>query len=162
MTLKFYEYSNSVVFSRDELEQEPVLWEEGISVGDSALYHDSKNGTRPLGHVVSISPDREYLLVRLASFELFIILRRVHKNEYLVIKSDIRKTMETTGKMYYEGTAQLQNVFWETDPEKGKHIVFLWFLNGEHRMQADIVNFNPDMGESELVDYISGRYELSE
>ncbi len=162
MTLKFYEFGNSVVFNREELERESAVWEEGISKGDKALYHDSEHGTRPLGHVVSISPDRAYLLVRLASYELFIILRKVHKNEYVVIKSDIRKALEASAKLYYEGTDQLQNIYWETDPDGGKHIVFLWYSHSGRMLRSDTVTLEPEKAEGELVDYISGRYEFAE
>ncbi len=162
MTIKFYEFGNSVVFDKHELKKESGVWEEGISVGDRVLYHDSMNGTRPLGHVVSISEDREYLLVRLASYELFIILHKVHKNEYIVLKSDICTALEASAKSYYEGTCELQNVYWETDPEGGKHVVFLWYLHAERRLHADVVTLEPDSGTGELVDYISGRYELTE
>ena len=162
MTIKFYEFGNSVVFDRHEIEKPLPEWEEAISVGDSALYHDSRNGTRPLGHVVSVSPNRKYLLVRLASYELFIILRKVRKNEYLVLKSDIRETLASSAEKYYGGTAALQNVYWETDPAQKEHVVFLWYLHGEQRLYTDIVTLLPVPKTGELVDYISGRYELTE
>lgn len=168
MTIKFYEYGNDVMFNKRDIETEPAFWEEEISVGDDVLYHDSKNGTRPLGHVVSISTYREYLLVRLASYELFVILRKVPKNDYIVIKSNIQKVIETTGRRYYAGDASLVNVHWELDPERGEHLVMIWYLNDEHRLTADIIDledYNHDSAqgeEGELVAHVSGRYELSD
>lgn len=167
MTITFYEYGNSVMFNKRDIAAEHAAWEEEISVGDRVLYHDSAHGTRPLGKVISISTHREYLLVRLASYELFIILRKIPVNDYIVLKSDIGKMIETMGKKYYEGEATLHKVYWELDPENGEHLVFLWYLTDEHRLVADIINlqdynnYKSDNPDGELVAHISGRYTLS-
>lgn len=168
MTITFYEYGNSVMFNKRDIAAERAAWEEEISVGDAVLYHDSEHGTRPFGKVISISTHREYLLVRLAGYEMFIILRKIPVSEYIVLKSDIGKMIETTGKRYYEGEATLHKVYWELDPEQGEHVVFLWYLTHERRLVADIVNlqdynhYRSENPEGELVAHISGRYTLGE
>lgn len=166
MTLTCFEYGNSVMYNKKDIAAERLAWEEEIKVGDKVIYHDSEHGTRPQGKIISISPQREYLLVRLAGYERFVILRRLPSNEYIVLKSDISAMLETTGKQYYEGVASLHNVYWEADPEEGEHIIFLWYLNEEHRLAADIVtlqsynHYKSEKPEGELVSHISGRYTL--
>ncbi len=168
MTIKFYEYGNSVMFGKRELSSEQLFWDGRISAGDNVLYHDSKNGTRPMGHVISLSENREYLLVRLASYEMFIVLRRVHKSDYIVLKSDIRDMIGTSGKAYYEGDAELLNVHWELDPSGRQHIVFVWYMHEEKKLHADVVALDKCTDEAQdgaddgLVDYISGRFEVSD
>lgn len=161
MTITFFEYGNTVMFNRRDLAAELGFWEEEIAVGDTVHYHDSEHGTRPLGRVVSVSPRRECLLLRLAGYERFVIVRKIAADEYIVLKSDISKMLETTGKRYYEGEASLHNVYWETDPDQRAHVVFLWYLIDERRLCADIVNLQDDEEDGhELVAYISGRYTL--
>lgn len=168
MTVNFYEYGNSVIFNKRDIAMSRSEWEEEIKVGDTVLYHDSVHGTRPHGHVVAISTHREYLLVRLAGYEMFILLKKFPPRDYIVLKSDIKTMLESTGKKYYEGTAKLQNVYWEPDPEGGEHMIFVWYLTDERRLHTDIVNledynnYSSKSEEGELVDHISGRYDLSE
>lgn len=168
MTLNFYEYGNSVTYNKKDIAAKHARWEDAIKVGDKVLYEDSQHGTRPYGKVISISTHREYLLVRLASYELFIILRKLPVNEYIVLKSDIKEMIEGMGKRYYEGEAVLHKVYWELDPDNGEHLVFLWYLNNEHRLTADIINlqdynnYKSDNPEGELVSHIGGRYTLDE
>ncbi len=166
MAIVFYEYGNSLTFNKKNIAAEHDCWEEEIEEGDRVLYLDSERGARPLGKVISISTYREYLLVRLASYEMFIILKKLPVNEYIVLKSDIGKIHDTTGKKYYEGKATLHKVYWELDPEKGEHLIFLWYLNDEHKLTADIINlqdynsYRSDNPEGELVSHISGRYKI--
>ena len=161
MTITFFEYGNNVMFNAHDIPHELTLWEKGIEAGDVVLYHDSRHGTRPRGRVVSVSPGREYLIVRLAGYERFVIMRKINHDEYIVAKSGIAAMLETSGKLYYEGAADLQNIYWECDPEKRMHVVFLWYHNEEHRLFMDDVTMKEAQGGGELVDFISGRYILS-
>ena len=166
MAIVFYEYGNSVTFNKKNIATEHACWEDEIEEGDRVLYLDSERGARPLGKVISVSTYREYLLVRLASYEMFIILKKLPVNEYIVLKSDIGKMTDTSGKRYYEGRATLLKVYWELDPEKGEHLIFLWYLNDERRLATDIVNlqdynnYKSDDPDGELVSHISGRYKI--
>ncbi len=166
MAIVFYEYGNSVTFNKKNIAAEHACWEEEIEEGDRVIYHDSVRGARPFGKVISISTYREYLLIRLAGYEMFVILKKLPVNEYIVLKSDIGKLTDTSGKRYYEGKATLQKVYWELDPDKGEHLIFLWYLNDEHRMTADIVNlqdynsYRSPTPDGELVAHISGRYKI--
>ncbi len=163
MTVTFFEYGNTVMFNIHDIMGELAYWEDEISAGDTVLYHDSEHGTRPLGKIISISPCREYLLLRLAGYEKFVIMRKINLSEYIVMKSDIAAMLETTGKLYYEGTVSLQNVYWERDPERKMRVVFLWYHNEERRLFADFVTLKEHAESTgELVDFISGRYTVSE
>lgn len=163
MTITFFEYGNTVMFNTHDISGEFSVWENEISRGDTVLYHDSERGTRPLGKIISISNDRKYLLLRLAGYERFVIMRKINQNEYIVVKSDLYAMLETTGKLYYEGTVALQNVFWEYDPEHNMCVLFLWYHNEERRMFADVVTLHEQQGsDGELIDYISGRYTISD
>lgn len=162
--ITFFEYGNTVIFNAHDIPRELSDWEENVAAGDIALYHDSEHGTRPHGKIVSVSPDRKYLLLRLAGYEKFAILRKINQDEYIVMKSDISAMLETTGKLYYGGAVGLQNVYWEQDPEQRTTVVFLWYHYEEHRMFADFVTLNelPAENGKELVDFVSGRYTVSE
>ncbi len=167
MTITFYEYGNTIMFNKKDIAVEHTKWEEEISVGDKVLYHDSEHGTRPYGKVISISPQREYLLLRLAGYEQFVIVRKISINEYIVMKSDIAEMLESTGLLYYAGDVSLNDVFWALDPDGGEHAIFLWFHLGEHKLFTDIVtlkdynHYHSARPEGELVDHISGRYTVS-
>ena len=158
MTITFFEYGNSITFNTHDMPHDLALWEEGISAGDVAVYHDRIHGTRPHGKVISVSPSREFLLVRLAGYEKFVIVRKIKHDEYIVVRSDIAEALKETGKLYYEGAVLLQNIYWERDAEGAMHILFVWFHNGEHRMFADVVTLSGTENGSELIDFISGRY----
>lgn len=162
MTITFFEYGNSVTFNAHDILNELSVWEDAISNGDSVLYHDSVRSTRPLGKIISVSPDRKYLLVRLAGYERFVIMRKIKPNEYIVVKSDLSAMLETTGKLYYEGTVSLQNVYWGCGPEQQSCVVFLWYHNEDKKLFADVVTLSATTTDKEeLIDYISGRYTLS-
>ncbi len=161
MTITFFEYGNNVMFNTHDIPRELSLWEKEIAAGDVVLYHDSGHGTRPRGRVVSVSPSREFLIIRLAGHERFVIMRKINHDEYIVVKSDIAAMLETTGKLYYEGTADLRRIDWERDPEQKMHAVFLWYHNAEHRFFADDVTVEEGTSAGELIDFISGRYTLS-
>ncbi len=166
MTITFYEYGNEVMFNKQDIAAAHTQWEEEISVGDKVHYHDSAHGTRPVGKVVSVSPQREYLMLRLAGYERFVIVRKLSLHEYIVLKSDIAAMLETSGKQYYEGTADLCDVFWTLDPDGGEHAVFVWYLHDEKKVSCDVVNlqdynhYKSTRPAGELVAHISGRYEL--
>ena len=166
MAIVFYEYGNSVMFNKKDIAAEHIPWEDDIEEGDRVLYHDSAKVARPIGEVVSISTYREYLLIRLKGYEMFVILKKLPVNEYIVLKSDIGRVNETTGKRLTAGQATLSKVYWELDPEGGEHLIFLWYLVEEKRFETDIINlqdynhYHSTTPEGELVSHISGRYKI--